>query len=245
MATPAVYKNVKVYSGGHDLSGDVNTLGLEYAFDEVEATCFGSECHWALPGLPKLSFSLEGLASSDGADGSDDILSERHGTVGVPMLWCPQSGADGEAAYFAETLELTYAPGGALGEMYKFAASGVGRGTKLVRGTVMATGAKTSTGNGTARELGAVASGQKLYGILQVLAVSGTNPTLDLVVESDDAEGFASGVTRLTFTQATAVGAQFITPVAGPITDDWWRAAWTIGGTDDPSFTIALCVGIL
>jgi hypothetical protein len=93
--------------------------------------------------------------------------------------------------------------------------------------------------------LGAATATQHLYGVLHVLAVSGTNPTLDVVIQSDDAEGFASGTTRGTFTQKTAVGSQFLTPVAGPVTDTHWRCTWTIGGTNTPSFTIALVVGIL
>jgi hypothetical protein len=77
-----------------------------------------------------------------------------------------------------------------------------------------------------------------------VIAAGGTLPTLDVTVQSDDAEGFASPTTRLTFTQKSAIGAEFITPVAGPITDTWWRVSWAIGGTT-PTFGIVACVGIL
>ena len=76
----------------------------------------------------------------------------------------------------------------------------------LIRGTVLENAAKTTTANGTARQLVAVAEGQHLYAVLQVLAVSGTNPTLDLVIETDNAAGFASGITKITFGQQTEVG---------------------------------------
>ena len=89
-----------------------------------------------------------------------------------------------------------------------------------------------------------MAAGKYLYAILHVLAVEGTNPTLDLIVQSDDASGFASAVSRITFTQKTAIGAQFASLV-GPITDTYFRASYTIGGTNTPKFTIALAVGIL
>ncbi len=78
---------------------------------------------------------------------------------------------------------------------------------------------------------------------MHVVAASGTTPTLDMIVESDDNSGITSGVTRITFTQEVAVGAQYATAVAGPITDDWWRVGWTIGGTG-PSFTVIVTVGI-
>lgn len=250
MATPAVYKNVKVYSGGYDLSGYSNKAELSYEYDEVETTVFGDATHHGIPGLAKLGFSLEGLASADATSTatweSDDILAARLGSAtNYPMTWAPQTGADGEPAYFAETLLLSYAPGGAVGEAHAFSASGGGVGTALVRGTIMATGAKTSTANGTARQLGAVSATQKLYAVLHVFAVSGTDPTLDVIVASDDAVGMASPTTRLTFTQRTAIGAQFITPVAGAITDTYYRVGWTIGGTNTPNFTFAVVVGIL
>ncbi len=250
MATPAVYKNVKVYSGGYDLSGYSNKAALSYEFDEVETIVFGDATHHGIPGLPKLGFELEGLASANATSTatweSDDILAARLGSAtSQPMTFAPQTGADGEPAYFADSVLLKYAPGGAVGEAYAFSASGSGVDTALVRGTIMATGAKTSTSQGTARQLGAVTAAQKLYAVLHVFAVSGTSPTLDVLVKSDDAEGFSSGTTRITFTQKTAIGYQFATPVAGAITDDWWRIYWTIGGTDTPSFTFAVAVGIL
>jgi hypothetical protein len=42
----------------------------------------------------------------------------------------------------------------------------------------------------------------------------------------------------------TALGSQFATRVAGPITDDWWRASFTVGGSATPTFTLALVMGI-
>lgn len=245
MATTRVYKNVKVYSGGYDLSGATNQLALSCAFDKVEVKHFGQECHYNVKGLARVAYELNGNAySNDSPAGVEDILHGRLGEANVPTSFCPLTGAAGEVAYFVKTLQSTYEAGGAVGEMYAFAAAGEGENVPLVRGTILAAGAKTSSGNGTPLELGGVAEGQNLYACLHVLAVSGTNPTLDLIIASDDAELFGSGITRATFAQATAIGAQYLTPVAGPITDTWWRAAWTIGGTDNPSFTIALAVGI-
>ena len=48
--------------------------------------------------------------------------------------------------------------------------------------------------------------------------------------ESDDAEGFPSTAVQITFTGATNITSEW-KDVAGAITDDWWRAAWTFTGT--------------
>jgi hypothetical protein len=245
VATTHVYKDVKLYSGAYDLTGASNSLTLGYEFEEKDATVFNDNVRHSMPGLAKVSFDFAGFGYSDGTDEVEDVLYARTTTTSVPMTFCPTGdGAAASIAYFAETLELSQSYGGAIGEMYPFSAKGVGQGSPLVRGTILENAAKTTTGAGTARLLGAVTATQKLYGCLHVTAVSGTNPTLDVIVESDDAAGFSSGTTRLTFTQKTAVGSQFITPVAGPITDTYWRASVTIGGTDTPSFTIVLTVGI-
>ena len=66
MATSHVYKNSKVYSGGYNISGALNTVTLGYAFDEKEVRCLGSTCTYFVPGLAKLNFELEGYGYSDG-----------------------------------------------------------------------------------------------------------------------------------------------------------------------------------
>lgn len=244
MPTTRVYRDVKIYSGGYDLSGDTNQLKLSYAYDKVEVKHFGQECRYNAKGLARLAFDLVGNAySNDDPAGSEDVLYARQGLADVPMTFCPLTGAPGEVGYFAKTMQADLEVGGAVGEMYAFTVAGEGENVPLVRGTMLATGAKTSTGNGTAYELGEITAGRKLYACLHVLAVAGTDPTLDLIIQSDDAEAFSSPLTRASFAQANAIGAQYLTPVAGPITDTWWRAKWTLGGTE-PSFTIALCMGI-
>jgi hypothetical protein len=71
---------------------------------------------------------------------------------------------------------------------------------------------------------------------------AGTNPTLDLKIQSDDAQAMSSPIDRITFDQMTTVGAQW-KELAGPITDTWWRVNYTLGGID-PSFVIAVVIGI-
>jgi hypothetical protein len=157
------------------------------------------------------------------------------------MTLTPDGGADGDVAFFCATIGTSYSPGANIGDAYKFSNSNQVSGV-LTRGTIMGTGAKTSTGNGTARQLGAVSASQKIRASLHVIAASGTTPTLDVTVRSDNGVGFASPATQITFPQRTAVGGEILT-ADGAITDDWWRVTWTIGGTN-PSFTIVVAVGI-
>lgn len=243
-ATPWILKNCKLYLAQFDLSGMTNSLSLTQEYDEVDCTAFGDTCRHGVPGLAKISFEHQGYFEADGTDEPDDAMAAKFATASVPMMVCPTTGAVATTAYFAPKLATKYTWGGTVGDINAFTVTGAGSGYALIRGQIMATGAKTSTGNGTAYQLGQVSAAQKLYAQLHVFAASGTDETLDVLVTSDNAEGFSSAATRITFAQKTAVGSEWATPVAGAITDDWWRVEYTIGGTD-PSFTFAVAVGIV
>ena len=47
---------------------------------------------------------------------------------------------------------------------------------------------------------------------------------------------------QITFTASTAISAQWATPVAGSITDTWWRASW---GSVTGTFAFVVVVSIL
>lgn len=241
MAATAL-KNCKLWMSGYDLSGESNALSYDETYDELEVPAFGYGAKRRIAGLPKVTLTHEGWAWSDGSTGPDDVLTSLRGVFNTPATIAPLTGAAGEAAYFSTVTLLKLGHGGATGDPYSFQVEAGGSQYPLVRGTIMEYSAKTATGDGTVRELGEVVSGTSLYASLHILAVSGTNPTLDLLLKSA-VTNWATVTTRVTFAQAVAKGAQFATPVAGPITDTFWRASYTIGGTDTPSFTIALVVG--
>lgn len=244
MGTGQVYKNVKVFIGGYDISGNMNQFAAPYEFEKVSFQSAGRPCGWVKPGMPSLSYSLQGHAESDDDPlGVEDVLSVLQAVEDVPIMWCPKTGAAGEVAFFAKGVGFEYLAAGQVGQGYSYSAAGGGQ-TRVVRGTVLEYGSKAASGDGTPRLVSAVTATQRLYGVLHVLAVTGTDPTLDVVIESDEASAFESAVERLTFSQAGAIGAQFAS-VAGPITDTYFRAAVTVGGTDDPAFLIALAVGVL
>lgn len=218
-------------------------MALNYGADMLDVTTFNDNAKRRIAGLFDVSVDLQGFYQAGAnPDLIDKILWDKLALQDEIMTVCPTIGAAGEVAYFTKVIEATYTPGGSVGEVFPFSVEAQGT-ERLIRGIVAETGTRTASGNGTARNLGAVAAGKKLYAAMHVLAVSGTTPTLDVTIESDDAETFLTPITRITFSQATAIGAQW-KEVAGPITDTWFRPVFTIGGTT-PSFTLVLLLGII
>lgn len=235
--------NAKVFYGGRDLSGILNQLALANEVDLQDATVFGDTYKRRLAGLYSPSMNLNGYWES--ASGTDSADSDLFGTFGAgPKLVSasPEGAVKGDVAYSMNVEQASYNPGASLGEIFAFSLAVQGSG-ELLRGTVMEFGTFSATANGTARQLGAVSSTQKVYSALHVLSASGTLPTLTVTVESDTASAFTSPVTRMTHTQFTAVGAE-LKSINGPVTDDWWRLVVTIGGTT-PAFKLAGFIAVV
>ena len=100
--------------------------------------------------------------------------------------------------------------------------------------TLVASGAKTASGQTSALTGYGVVNTMRLQ--LAATAVSGTTPTLTVVVE-DTLDGGTNWNQVGTFTQVTATGAQVIN-ISQPFSDTI-RVRWTIGGTT-PSFTFSV-----
>lgn len=230
----------KFWLAGYDFSARLNSIALSPAVQLKETPVFGDVAMRRLAGLKDAKLHYEGYYD---ADPYDTAIIANLGSANVPVAFAPVDGVEGSVAYMLRAAAADYTPGGAIGEIGRFAVSAeASAGEKLVRGTILLDGTKTVTGVGTAFQLGAVGATQKLYASLHVFAASGTTPTLNVTVQSDDAQGFPSLATQLTFAQKTAIGAEWLS-AAGPVTDTWWRIAYTIGGAG-PSFGFAVIVGI-
>lgn len=239
MAT--VYNDARVWHAGHDLSATANQVELKVSAADLTATTFSSggwEEH--LAGLRSTEASVQGYWAT-GLNSVDGHLSGVTGAASQPLTIAPTA-SDGATALMGKAISLDYQWGGDVGSLIEYQASGKGAGA-FQHGTVMHPGNvnRTATGVGTARQLGTIASGAKLYAVLHVLSMSGTSPTLDVVIQSGASAGTAT-TTRVTFTQATAAGAQWL-ELSGPITDDWWRCSYSIGGTT-PSVRFAVALAI-
>lgn len=233
----------KIYAGEYDVTGQVNQVSLDYDAEALPDTTFGSggtKTHKG--GLKTVKFSMGGFVD-EGTGLIGDFTFSRIGTVDIPLTTVPQGGSVGDIAYFFKALQAAYQRPLQVGQLYAFSLSAEASNGPLVRGQVfVAAGAKTSTGTSSVVQLGATGASQRLYAALHVLSVSGSTPTLDVTVKSDDAGGFASPATRITFAQKAAIGYELLS-AAGPITDDYIRVDYTIGGSS-PSFSFVVVVGI-
>lgn len=187
-----------------------------------------------------------GLVNESGG-GNEQIV--RTEATEVPMTIGPQTGLEGERAVFFEAVNVSTKFGGAVGTApAPMTFSGQASGSKqIVHGTIMEDGAVARTVTGAQSpdlQLGAVTAAQKLYGIFHLLAFSGW-VSIDIELESSATGAFAGEETpRLSFTNATAIGAEYATPVSGAITDTWWRATWTFNGAGPGSATFVVAMGI-
>lgn len=239
--------NARILIGGYDLSGDSNSVNLTYEAEEVDSTTFGVIASRSrVAGLKNISLESTGFASHATTPiNVDPALWNAFGVVDQVTSVSGQ-GNDGDIAFTFKSVETSLQPfGGEVGEMSSWTLAAGGSGEILVRSTILEPGqiVRTANGTGVARNVGAVSSTQKLYAALHVVSVSGGSPTLDVWIQSDDAEGFPSQATPITFATATATGAQYATPVAGPLTDSWWRVNYNLGGSS-PAFLFFVTVGI-
>ncbi len=238
--------DVRLYVAGADLTGQTNKVDFEGTLNDEDKTTFGSQ-GWVerVGGLRSAKVDVDGLWwAGDAGQPDDRIWADLTGGTSVPMTLCGTSGAVGTPCYVTKALDLSYKIGTKVGALLPFSVNTmtdgpVGDGNILhPQGT-----ARTTTGNGTAVQVGAVLTGQRMYLGLHVLSIAGTGtPTITVAVQSNVDNTFGAPTTRATFTAATALGGQLLS-VAGPITDTWWRATWTISGTT-PSFLFAVSAGI-
>jgi hypothetical protein len=241
--TPLVLTDVRLYVAGADLTGYSNKIMVGAKAEALDRTTFASAGNKErVGGLFDGNADMEGFWQA-GDDGQpDDLFFANLGVATVPLTAAPTEGAVADLAYLTRALETQYSPGGKVGDLAAWTANAM-TNWPLVRGQILHPQgtARTSTGTGTAVQLGAVDSSHALYVTLHVLSY--VDGSLTVAIDSDDNSGMSSAVTQGTFAAATALGGQTI-KVAGGITDDWWRASWTITGGSTHSFLFAVAAGI-
>jgi len=232
-----IVKQRKVWVGSYEFSNRLSAAGLDLGANMQDSTSLADVTEINLAGLKTAGFAYEGFwdATPDSEFFANLSLADVAATLSA------DTGAEGEDAFSIKAAHAAYSPGGSVGDTFKFSVSG--KGNAFYKGTILLNAAKTASASGTARQLGAVSAAQTLYASMHVTTVSGTSPTLDVVIQSDTASGFTSPVSRITFTQATGITSEW-KELAGAITDDWYRVDFTIGGTS-PSFDFIVNVGIL
>ena len=236
MSTLAI-TNAFAYVDSHDFTGDSNQFSLTCEADPQDKTTFrsGGWREYNL-GVKTSQLSLGGFYQA-WADSVDEYSFNALGVTGR-VTTCGTVEVEGEPAGMFQSMAHQYQILGQHGENAPFSLQGgCSDGVGVIRGRLAKeTGTVSAPGAiGTALNLGAVSSTQYLYATIHLLGTAGT--TITVVVESDDANTFASAITRMTLGPYTTVGGRWATRVAGPITDTWWRmrvtsvtGTWTVAG---------------
>jgi hypothetical protein len=245
----------KLFMGGLDVSCFSDTFNLDLSADPVECTTFCSAgSREYKQGLKTWASSADGYV--DFAAAADTASPLVPGEVIVPAnqgsqfnaTWA-SVGTEGTWCYLSDGVLGTLTPiGGAVGEMAVYHAELMPAdrtvGHRMVHGILEANRTVSSSSNTTgAATLGAISATQTMYASLHVFQLTGTSPTLDVIVQSDTV-GFGSPTDQITFTQATTRSGQYGSK-AGAVTDTFWRVKWTLGGSGGPTATFAVSLGII
>lgn len=231
--------NVRPVVDGIELTTVSNQATVNLSTADLDTTTFGSNgFRTAIAGLRTSTVDVNGYV--DFSFAADAALWNKIGGTSSQLMILPTGGAVGEPALFGGQLAGTYGLNAQIGNLVGFTAHWNGDGP-FQTGTVLTSGAVTATATGTAVQVSAVPTGYKLYAQAQCIAASGTLAAT-VAVKSAATSGFGSPTTRATFSAINAIGATSITPVAGSITDAWWRADITCTGTG--SLTLLVAVGI-
>jgi len=245
----------QLFSGGTKLTCFTDQLSLDMTADPVE---FSNYCSagareyrqglrtWQVNATGFADFAAVGATTGGLVPGEEIIPANLGATTNVTI--CPVDGTEGAVAYLADGAYSAMLPvGGMVGEAARYSFTAVpatlADGHKLVRGRLEANRTVTTSTSTTGTQFGAVAAGQRLSASLHVLTLSGTSPTLAVKVQSDDNSGFSSPTDRITFSTASTRSGQFAY-INGPVTDDYWRVTWTIGGSSTPTVAFAVSFGI-
>ena len=223
---------------GEAIRDSVNAVSIDYGAEELDGTTLADDTRIMVGGLLTAAMGADGFFQ---APDPDSAFFAQMGAAGKVITIAPKT-TEGSIGFSLNSVLGSYNPGASVGELLAYSIQ-AGARDRLVRGTLLANKAGILTsGLGTAFQVGAATASQTVFAALHVTKAGGT-PTLNLTIESDDASGMLTPTTRITFDQATAKGSQF-KKLAGPVTDNWWRVNYTIGGAT-PEFDFVVLLGIL
>lgn len=237
MATFA-FDDATIWVAGYDFTTDLNQITLNISAEELDSTTFGAGGFRSrVGGLRSVDAQLAGFWQSTP---DSEAFTNLGGTTDRVVTVAPDS-AETTPAYLFQAKQFTYEAFGSVGDLTPFTLGAMGsNGVGVVRGQVAkAKGNVSATGaTGSGVNLGAVGASQYLYATLHVFTAA---TTLTVIVESDDNGSFTTPTGRGTFGPVTTTGGTWMTRVAGPITDTWWRFNVTgITGTFQIAGAIAI-----
>ncbi len=105
-------QNCKLWFGARDYSGDMNSMGLNYAAEMKDSTVFGVDARARLGGLKVITVSHHGFVDWDTLNepgSTDEDMFARVGAIEVPMSMAVSS-VQGQPAYTFRASIGTYTP---------------------------------------------------------------------------------------------------------------------------------------
>lgn len=239
--------NCLILMGQYNVSGDLNSVGIQRSQAALPDDTFGPNKSFMarIPGQSDGVFSFAGLVELT-AGGQDSIFSANMSLANIPLTVVLQPNVSGRCK-FGLIQQGEYRSGGNVGGRAEFGANGRIANYAMTDGDLLDSGT-VHTGDffvaplerGPSLELGAVGATQKLYAIIHAIAKD-TFTSAVFAVQSSATEG-GSYTDRILFTTITGLTSQFAVPVAGPITDTWWRVA--VASFTGTSLTVYAAVGI-
>lgn len=224
------WTNMSILVGASELAGLGRNVTMVGNVDPLDATNYQSGGWTKMVGGRKSAALSVEFMQDMADDGADETLWALVGSADVPHALVAGSTV-GSVAYLTRGVPTQYVPISGEAGTLAMASQTVNSSGVIARGALLhsSTTSETTSSTATAVQLGAVTSGQRMYASLHV--ISGTGGTLTVKVQSDNASNFPSATDRITFTATTGRTYEW-SSVAGAVTDDYWRAQWTItGGT--------------
>lgn len=234
-------KDAQLFVDEFNFSGVVMTLGVSIRQSNGEVTAFADADATFVPGKPGWRQNPRGLwsAASPNYDGEMFTdLTSRQRLVGSWPIGATAANRGYEGRSDIGAVPIRSEGNGVIALDVAWEGNDqLVRAHSMYRNTAI-----TATANGSGINAGAIAASEIGVGILRVMSASGTAPTLNVVIASAATDAWP-GTSRITFAQATGATFERLT-VAGAITDAWWRAQLTVGGTT-PSFDVLIAFGIV
>jgi hypothetical protein len=209
--------------GGLAVTQYSNELSVKQSVEEKDVTVFGSGGWKSLVGgLRAVEADVKGFWESP----VDEPGVTNLGTADQVISF-GATATEGDPMWFFQGSNFNYDRGGGVGDVDPFGLQI--RGTNKVglvpgkvakaKGDVSATGAIGSGLTGLSAN-SQVSSSQYLYAAVHVFT-AGT--TITLKIQSDDNSGFTTPTDRITLSAITTTGGTWVTRLAGPITDTYYR----------------------
>jgi len=226
-------QQTRIMWGAQPLAAYVRTVTPSATRDMLDVTTLADSGKSFIGGLTDWSLRVDGLFDSTTTAGSllADMTSNLSSGATVATSVAPAGFSAGSSVWLIPAKTVSYEPSSSVADAVQFAAE-FGSGTAPALGISLADlAAVTSTSNSASQD-NAASSSAGAVAHLHISAVSGTTPTLAVVVQHSTNN--SAWTTLASFTSASTVGSEVIT-VTGTV-NRYVRAAFTVGGTT-PSFT--------